>query len=152
MTCTHCRKKLTPGRTKCPFCGKQLAEAWSGVFQTSAVFISAGKTEAVYRSVQDVPDALRTKLLKTTNGRNSATILIADRGGRQQIAKAMRNLPGAAGRGSYPTTGRQARSGFREPASPEQRGTAVARIATRTKKELATDDALATSNQLSAFS
>jgi hypothetical protein len=77
-----------------------LVEAWSGVFQTSAVFISAGKTKAVYRSVQDVPDALRTKLLKTTNGRNSATILIADRGGRQQIAKAMRNLPGVASHGS----------------------------------------------------
>ena len=100
MTCTHCRKKLASGRTKCPFCGKQLTDAWSGVFQTSAVFISAGKTEAVYRSVQDVPDALRTKLLKTTNSRNSATILIADRGGRQQIAKAMRNLPGVPTHGS----------------------------------------------------
>jgi hypothetical protein len=37
---------------------------------------------------------LRTRLLKSTNGANSATILIADRRGRKEIAKAMRHLPG----------------------------------------------------------
>ncbi len=41
-----------------------------------------------------MPAGLRTRLLKSTNGANSATILIADRRGRQEIAKAMRNMPG----------------------------------------------------------
>jgi hypothetical protein len=52
----------------------------------------------VYRSVDDVPTRLRNKLLKSTNGANSATILIADRRGRKQIAKAMRHLPAHAQR------------------------------------------------------
>ena len=36
---------------------------------------------------------LRTRLLKSTNGANSATILIADRRGRKEISRAMRKLP-----------------------------------------------------------
>jgi hypothetical protein len=48
--------------------------------------------------VEEVPTRLRTKLLKSTNGANSATILIADRRGRREIAKAMRSLPGPAPR------------------------------------------------------
>src|ERR1039457_7582333 len=48
----------------------------------------------VYRSVDEVPAGLRTRLLKSTNGVNSATILIADRRGRKEIAKAMRHMPG----------------------------------------------------------
>jgi len=47
----------------------------------------------VYRSVEEVPARLRSKLLKSTNSVNSATILIADRQGRKQIARAMRGLP-----------------------------------------------------------
>jgi hypothetical protein len=69
-----------------------------GTFQTSTVMISVGAEHRVYRSVDEVPAGLRTKLLKSTNGSNSATILIADRGGRQQIARAMRSLPGSAQR------------------------------------------------------
>jgi hypothetical protein len=44
--------------------------------------------------VDEVPVRLRTRLLKSTNGANSATILIADRRGRKKIARAMRDLPG----------------------------------------------------------
>jgi hypothetical protein len=47
----------------------------------------------VYRSVDDVPGALRRQLLKSTNGPHSATILIADRRGRREIARAMRGAP-----------------------------------------------------------
>ena len=57
------------------------------------VLISVGETEAVYRSVKDVPAPLRRKLLKCTNGLNAATILIADQRGREEIARAMQNLP-----------------------------------------------------------
>jgi hypothetical protein len=45
--------------------------------------------------MDEVPDPLRNRLLKSTNSPNSATILIADRRGRQEIAKAMRSLSGA---------------------------------------------------------
>lgn len=48
----------------------------------------------MYRSVDEVPAQLRSRLLKTTNGVNSATILIADRKGRKEIDKAMRKMPG----------------------------------------------------------
>jgi hypothetical protein len=62
------------------------------------VLISTGGGERVFRSVDEVPASLRTQLLKSTNSANSATILIADRRGRREIAKAMRNLPGSAQR------------------------------------------------------
>jgi hypothetical protein len=68
------------------------------VVQTSIVVISSGGEDLVYRTVNEVPSRLRNKLLRSTNGSNSATILIADRRGRKQVAKAMRALPGPAQR------------------------------------------------------
>lgn len=68
------------------------------MFQTSTVLICTGGADLVYRSVEEVPAGLRSRLMKSTNGSNSATILIADRRGRQEIARAMRNLPGPAQR------------------------------------------------------
>jgi hypothetical protein len=50
----------------------------------------------VYRSVEEVPAPLRNKLLQSTNNPNSRTILIADRRGRKEIARAMRKLSGSA--------------------------------------------------------
>ena len=96
MTCTRCKKEFDHRESRCPHCGES-AEA-SGLFQTSTVLISSGGSDLVYRSVEEVPARLRTKLLKSTNGANSATILIADRRGRKEVAKAMRNLPGPAQR------------------------------------------------------
>jgi hypothetical protein len=93
MTCTRCKKSFGPEAVRCPHCGEPNPEL-SGLFQTSTVLISAGGADLVYRSVEEVPARLRTKLLKSTNGQNSATILIADQRGRKEIAKAMRNLPG----------------------------------------------------------
>jgi len=63
------------------------------VLKSSTILISAGGTDAVYRSVKEVPESLRRKLLKSTNGLNSATILIADRRGRDEIARAIQSLP-----------------------------------------------------------
>src|SRR5205823_6875901 len=83
--------------SRCPHCG-EANPVRSGMFQTSTVLISAGGADLVYRSVDEVPARLRTRLLKSTNGANSATILIADRRGRKEIARAMRNLPGPAQR------------------------------------------------------
>jgi hypothetical protein len=97
MTCHRCRKKLDGEETRCPHCGQQNPFS-SGTFQTSTVLISAAGTDRVYRSVDEVPARLRSRLLKSTNGANSATILIADRRGRKEISKAMRKLPGPAQR------------------------------------------------------
>jgi len=93
MKCRRCHKKIDDFETRCPHCG-DVNENASGMFQTSTVLISTSGTDQVFRSVDEVPAGLRTRLLKSTNGANSATILIADRRGRQEIAKAMRNLPG----------------------------------------------------------
>lgn len=61
--------------------------------KTSTIFISVGDKTRVFRSVEDVPPPLRKKLEQSTNGINSATILIADRRGREEIVKAIRGLP-----------------------------------------------------------
>src|SRR5579872_5381712 len=98
MNCSRCGKKFAEEEAKCPHCGEPRPEGGSGVFQSSTVLISADGADRVYRSVDEVPYPLRHRLLKSTNSPNSATILIADRRGRQEIAKAMRNLPGTGQR------------------------------------------------------
>lgn len=97
MTCPRCRKRIARTATRCPNCGESNPKA-SGLFQTSTVLISADGADMVYRSVDEVPAGLRSRLLKSTNSSNSATILIADRRGRKEIARAMRKLPGPAQR------------------------------------------------------
>src|SRR3954447_17775660 len=97
MTCNYCRKAFEQDDSRCPHCGQPNASK-SGTFQTSTVLISASGADRVYRSVEEVPKRLRTRLLKSTNGANSATILIADRRGRKEISRAMRKLPGPAQR------------------------------------------------------
>ncbi|MBK5292390.1 MAG: hypothetical protein JJE04_12040 [Acidobacteriia bacterium] len=61
--------------------------------KTSTILISAGDGTKVYRSVQEVPARLRRKLLESTSGANSATVLIADEGGRKQIMRSLQGLP-----------------------------------------------------------
>jgi hypothetical protein len=79
------------------------------MYQTSTVLISAGGADLVYRSVEEMPASLRTKLLESTNGGNSGTILIADQRGRREITKAMRALPGPSRRRLFDSVlGRQA--------------------------------------------
>jgi hypothetical protein len=109
MTCPNCGKRYPNRVGKCPKCGRT---SDSGLFQTSTVLISASDVEGVYRSVQEVPEALRSRLLKSTNGTNSATILIADRKGREEIARAMREVPAPRGFAGK-LVSRDAASGFR---------------------------------------
>jgi hypothetical protein len=61
--------------------------------KTSTIFIAKGKRTRVYHSVQEVPQVLRKQLEESTNGFNSATILIADRRGRQELLRALKGLP-----------------------------------------------------------
>lgn len=94
MICSQCGKsiELLDG-PNCPHCGASRQTSKSGVLKSSTILISAGGTDAVYRSVKEVPPPLRRKLLKSTNGINAATILIADRRGREEITRAIQNLP-----------------------------------------------------------
>jgi hypothetical protein len=95
MTCSRCGKDFDQEEARCPHCGQPQGDV-SGLFQTSTVLISSGGADLVYRSVEEIPPGLRTRLLKSTGGRNSGTILIADRRGRREIAKTVGKLPDAA--------------------------------------------------------
>lgn len=61
--------------------------------KTSTIFITKGSRTQVYRSVHEVPQELRKELEESTNSFNSATILIADRRGREEILRALNGLP-----------------------------------------------------------
>jgi len=61
--------------------------------KSSTILISLGGKTYVYRSLEEVPARLRRKLEQSTSGLNSGTILIADRGGREQILRSLRGLP-----------------------------------------------------------
>ena len=63
--------------------------------KTSTIFIAKGGRTRVYRSVSEIPQGLRKELEESTNGFNSATILIADRRGRKEILRALQGLPSA---------------------------------------------------------
>lgn len=68
------------------------ARTTSLVMKTSAVLIAAGGERQVYPSVNAVPATLRKMLQDTTSGANSATILIADRRGKEEISKALERV------------------------------------------------------------
>jgi hypothetical protein len=61
--------------------------------KSSTIFISIGKRTKIYRSFDDVPPTLRKRLEQSTSGMNSATILIADRNGREELVRSIQGLP-----------------------------------------------------------
>ena len=75
--------------------------------KSSTIFISVGGKTSVYRSVDEVPPGLRKRLHDSTNGLNAATILIADRKGREEIVRAIQGMPnGIRGRISQSIQGK----------------------------------------------
>jgi len=63
--------------------------------KTSTIFIAKAGRTRVFHSLDEVPPKLRKQLDDSTNSFNSATILIADRKGRQEIVRALSGLPSA---------------------------------------------------------
>jgi hypothetical protein len=93
MVCPRCRYSLEQDSSgRCPKCGMPYARSTSVVMKTSAVLIAAGGERQVYPSVSAVPAGLRKTLQDSTSGANSATILIADRRGKEEIAKALERV------------------------------------------------------------
>lgn len=61
--------------------------------KTSTIMVSKGNRTHIFHSVREVPPTLRRELEESTNSFNSATILIADRRGKEEIMKALNGLP-----------------------------------------------------------
>jgi hypothetical protein len=101
--------------------------------KTSTIFIAKGGRTRVYRSVSEVPPQLRKELEESTNSFNSATILIADRRGRQEIIKTLNGVPSALRSRLAPSLAPRA---AQEPAG-ENRITPVLRFVQRNWVELA---------------
>ena len=89
MICPKCHSEFGNAQRACPECGVRLARSISGVMKTLAVMIAAGGERGFYRSVQDVPEPLRTQLIETTTSQNSGIIVIADRAGKEQLTQVM---------------------------------------------------------------
>jgi hypothetical protein len=89
MTCPKCHSDFESMDAVCPECGVRLLRNVSGVMKTSAVMIAAQGERGFYRSVQDVPEPLRTQLIETTSSPNSGIIVIADRAGKEQLTQVM---------------------------------------------------------------
>ncbi len=87
MLCPKCFAEFESGARSCPECGVQLFRNVSGIMKTSSVMIAEGEEQTFYRSVRDVPEPLRSRLIESTHGANSGTIVIADRAGKDQITQ-----------------------------------------------------------------
>lgn len=61
--------------------------------KSSTIFIAAEGATKVYRSVDEVPEKLRQRLVESTHGVNAATILIADKRGREELVRALQGRP-----------------------------------------------------------
>jgi hypothetical protein len=58
-----------------------------GTIKTRTIFIATRGKTALYHAFEDVPPGLRKKLVKSTTGANSGTVLIADRRGLQELVR-----------------------------------------------------------------
>jgi len=59
-------------------------------YKSSTIFIAVREKTAVYRSVDEVPEDLRGRLVEATERPDCATILIADQRGKEEISRALR--------------------------------------------------------------
>lgn len=61
--------------------------------KTSTIVVSLGTTTNVYRSIEEIPEPMRRKLAQITAASNTATILIADKRGKEELVRAIQGLP-----------------------------------------------------------
>jgi len=106
MICPNCQFELETAVAHCPECGVRIVRKVSGIVKTSTVMIAAGGESSFYRSVQEVPESLRRRLIETTNSENSGMIVIADRAGKEQWTEVVAH--------------REAQAALREPAADEE--------------------------------
>jgi hypothetical protein len=65
------------------------------VVKTSSVRVSDHDGDRVYRSLDDVPNELRTKIRECIEGPNAETILIANQEAYDRISRGVTDLPAA---------------------------------------------------------
>ena len=58
--------------------------------RTSVILVAVGDRVEAYPSIKDIPPKLREKLIESTSGDDAATILIADRKGREAVQRLLR--------------------------------------------------------------
>jgi hypothetical protein len=88
VNCPSCQESLIASARSCPQCGARIARLETAVLKTSAVLVARGETTAVFSSVKEIPEPLRTQLVRVTTGPNSGTLVIADRRGKEEIERA----------------------------------------------------------------
>ena len=104
MACKRCGAEGVVDRDGfCEECAREETALASGVMKTSTIVVAAGETTGVYRSLKELPPDLQRKLRRATNGANAGTILIADKRGRDEIARVIRKLPNAAAAAEPPS-------------------------------------------------
>jgi hypothetical protein len=58
--------------------------------RTSVILVAVDNRIKAYASLEDLPVKLREKLIESTSGDDAATILIADRKGREAVLRSLR--------------------------------------------------------------
>jgi hypothetical protein len=58
--------------------------------RTSTILVGVGGRVEAYSSVEELPPDLRKRLLESTSGTETATLVIADRAGREAVRRALR--------------------------------------------------------------
>jgi hypothetical protein len=61
--------------------------------KSSTIFVATGEGTSVYRSIKEIPLPQRRKLQRSLRDMHSATILIADKRGHDEVMRAWRGQP-----------------------------------------------------------
>ncbi len=64
-----------------------------GSVRTSSILIALEGETRAYRTLDELPEELRLKLLESTSGPDAATILITDRAGSREVLRALQGKP-----------------------------------------------------------
>ena len=88
--------------------------------RSSTIFIATADDTRVYRSLDEIPPALRRRLQQSTNSMNSATILIADKRGRDELVRALEGRSSAV-QCRFADTIRRRQSADKQPTTPPKR-------------------------------